>query len=190
MVAFTADLLIRGIGAAAAGKHKEFLKDVMNFIDFLAIFPFYLRLLFDDFVDLRFLRVIRLARILRSLKSARYGSLGAVVVDIVINSVGALFIPVYFMILALVRSAVYNHLSDTASSIFLFIICHSATLVDGFLIYLPTAVGPIHNLLSLFIFFLSAMPAQRRANDDSFSHAMRRRSFFLASCTTSRKLMK
>ena len=97
--------MIRGFGAAAAGKGSEFVGDPMNWIDFLAIFPFYVRQIWSNFVDLRFLRVIRLARILRSLKSARYGSLGAVVVDIVKNSVGALFIPVYFMILALVGSA-------------------------------------------------------------------------------------
>jgi len=101
VVLFTMDLVVRGAGAAAAGKGSDFVGDGMNLIDFLAIFPFYIRLFFD-FFDLRFLRVIRLARILRSLKSAKYGSLGAVVVDIVKNSVGALFIPVYFMILALI----------------------------------------------------------------------------------------
>ena len=117
VVAFSSDLIIRGVGAAAAGKvergpdnpdepdrwhFKDFVGDAMNWIDFMAIFPFYVRLVIPNFVDLRFLRVIRLARILRSLKSARYGSLGAVVVDIVINSVGALFIPVYFMVLSMV----------------------------------------------------------------------------------------
>jgi hypothetical protein len=102
VVLFTADLLVRGLGAAFANKGGAFLNDAMNYIDFLAIFPFYVRLVFEDFFDLRFLRVVRLARILRSLKSARYGSLGSVVVDIVKNSVGALFIPVYFMVLALI----------------------------------------------------------------------------------------
>lgn len=102
VVLFSLDLVIRGLGAAAAGKGSLFIGDGMNWIDFLAIFPFYVRLVWADFFDLRFLRVIRLARILRSLKSAKYGSLGAVVVDIVKNSVGALFIPVYFMILALI----------------------------------------------------------------------------------------
>ena len=102
VIAFSCDLIIRGVGAAFAGKWGEFVNDMMNWIDFLAIFPFYIRLIFPGMFDLRFLRVIRLARILRSLKSAKYGSLGAVVVDIVKNSVGALFIPVYFMVLALI----------------------------------------------------------------------------------------
>jgi hypothetical protein len=102
VVLFTVDMIVRCAGAVAAGKTEAFFGDGMNWIDFLAIFPFYVKLVWADFLDLRFLRVIRLARILRSLKSAKYGSLGAVVVDIVKNSVGALFIPVYFMILALI----------------------------------------------------------------------------------------
>jgi len=113
---FTADLTVRCIGATAAGKAPEFFNDAMNYIDFLAIFPFYVRLVFEDFFDLRFLRVVRLARILRSLKSARYGSLGSVVVDIVKNSVGALFIPVYFMVLALiVFSSIMFYIEQTNS---------------------------------------------------------------------------
>jgi len=114
VVLFSIDMVIRFGGAAAAGKAEAFFGDGMNWIDFLAIFPFYVKLVWTDFFDLRFLRVIRLARILRSLKSAKYGSLGAVVVDIVKNSVGALFIPVYFMILALiVFSSVMFYIEQT-----------------------------------------------------------------------------
>ena len=100
---FTVDLGVRAGGAVAAGRETfdTFIGDAMNWIDFAAIAPFYIRIVVEV-PDLRFFRVIRLARILRSLKSAKYGSLGAVVVDIVKSSVGALFIPIYFMVLALI----------------------------------------------------------------------------------------
>lgn len=115
VILFTIDLVVRMFGAIGAGKANLFFNDAMNYIDFLAIFPFYVRLVMEDFLDLRFLRVVRLARILRSLKSARYGSLGSVVVDIVKNSVGALFIPVYFMILALiVFSSIMFYIEQTS----------------------------------------------------------------------------
>ena len=39
VIAFSCDLTIRGVGAAAAGKGAEFLDDAMNYIDLLAIFP-------------------------------------------------------------------------------------------------------------------------------------------------------
>lgn len=102
VVMFTADLCVRGAGAAVGKVFPQFVGEVMNWIDFMAIAPFYISIFADEFVDLRFLRVIRLVRILRTLKSAKHGSLGAVVADIVKSSLGALFIPVYFMILALV----------------------------------------------------------------------------------------
>lgn len=52
VISFTCDLLIRGIGAVAAGKAPEFVGDAMNWIDFLAIFPFYVRLILPGFFDL------------------------------------------------------------------------------------------------------------------------------------------
>ena len=54
-------------------------------------------------LDLRFVRVIRLARILRALRSERFGNMGSVIADILKHSAAALAIPIYFMMLALVR---------------------------------------------------------------------------------------
>ena len=112
---FTVDLGVRAGGSVAASGGEfgpaedgtpstaaAFINDPMNWIDCFAIAPFYMRLVVEEIPDLRFLRVIRLARILRGLKTAKYGSLGGVVVDIVKSSVGALFIPIYFMCLALI----------------------------------------------------------------------------------------
>ena len=49
------------------------------------------------------MRVIRLARILRALRSERFGNMGSVIADILKHSAAALAIPIYFMMLALVR---------------------------------------------------------------------------------------
>jgi hypothetical protein len=37
----------------------QFVGEVMNWIDFMAIAPFYISIFADEFVDLRFLRVVR-----------------------------------------------------------------------------------------------------------------------------------
>lgn len=94
---FTLDLTIRGAGAFFAGHIGKWLKDPMNWVDFLAISPFFVSLVFPGFVDLRFLRVIRLVRILKSISATR--EMGGVIRGIVSRSIGALFIPLYFMCL-------------------------------------------------------------------------------------------
>jgi len=87
----------------------------LNWVDLLAIAPFYLSLVGIK-GDLRFLRVIRLARLLKHLPSAKHGSLSGVVVDIVNESAGALFIPLYFMVLALiVFSSIMYYIEQTDS---------------------------------------------------------------------------
>jgi hypothetical protein len=97
---FTVDLMTRMVASFAASKHKEFFADVMNWIDFIAIFPFYVKLIDANFVDLRFFRVIRLARVLRSIPSPRYQGVGKVVADIIIAAAAPLFVPIFFMLLA------------------------------------------------------------------------------------------
>lgn len=94
---FTIDLVVRGIGAYFAGRIRTWLGVAMNWIDFVAIAPFYLSLMLPDMLDLRFVRVIRLVRILKTVPATR--QMDGVITDIVSRSVGALFIPVYFMCL-------------------------------------------------------------------------------------------
>jgi hypothetical protein len=67
----------------------------MNWVDFLAISPFYISLAVPGMIDLRFVRVIRLVRILKTVPATR--EMGGVIRDIISRSVGALFIPIYFM---------------------------------------------------------------------------------------------
>lgn len=92
---FTVDFLIRGAGAGMAGHFKKWAKDPMNWVDFLAVSPFYISLAVPGMIDLRFVRVIRLVRILKTVPATR--EMGGVIRDIISRSVGALFIPIYFM---------------------------------------------------------------------------------------------
>jgi hypothetical protein len=121
---FTIDLVVRGVGAIGAGEAVHFMLSFMNWIDLSAIVPFFIRIWLPDFYDLRFLRAIRLTRILNSLPDSKHGSLSQVVVDIVSNALGALFVPIYFMMLALVvLSSIMYYIERTDS-----INCH---LGDG-----------------------------------------------------------
>ena len=120
VVLFSMDWVIRGVGSLMAGYGAAFVGDALNWIDFLSIAPFYVRIFVPDFVDLRFLRILRLTRILRALPSAKHGCLGGVVMEIIQTSVGALFIPLYFMILALiVFSSVMFYVEKTQAQV-----CH------------------------------------------------------------------
>lgn len=85
---FTVDLTVRGVcsalshlpeGPLATSQNSPwstFTKDYMNWIDLLAILPFYINFLVDNAPDLRFLRVVRLARILKIMEAAGYDSVG------------------------------------------------------------------------------------------------------------------
>ena len=76
---------------------------------FSAIVPFYVKLMPGVNEDVatwlgrtRFIRVIRLVRVLRSMPGAKHGNLADIIVNIVVQSKSALFVPVYFMSLAIV----------------------------------------------------------------------------------------
>lgn len=110
VMAFTIDFGVRMVCGVMIGRWAEFRSDFMNVIDIVAIAPFYIQLFIRIsgseyvFVDLRFLRVIRLARILRSLPE-QYAGLGSVVYDIIVGSAQALFLPIFFMSLAMMVCA-------------------------------------------------------------------------------------
>ena len=120
---FTVDFVVR---ALTCPEFKEFRGDLMNWVDFIAIVPFYIELCFTLFGwdaavlgNLRVIRVLRLARVLKILtKSSDAPSLeegdgdddvGAVIGEIVSNSFGALVIPIYFMWLTIIVFASVNY---------------------------------------------------------------------------------
>ena len=142
VVCFTLDLIVRFAGAVAAGSVdysdvdedekgpptyvEIFWGDAMNWIDLIAILPFYITLIpaADGFPDLRFVRVIRLARILKSMPGARHGNLIGLITGIITGSSTALMIPMYFMSLSLiVMAALVYYVEDSASQ--------TCTLLDG-----------------------------------------------------------
>ena len=114
---FTVDLFVRTGAAIAANKTSEFFSDPMNYIDAIAIFPFYIKLVVSGFVDLRFFRVIRLARVLRTIPSPLYQGVGRVVADIVVDSAAPLFVPLFFMMLAMVIMSTLTYYAEAAWSL-------------------------------------------------------------------------
>ena len=109
---FTLDVLVRGgAGFMATEKNEDgeeknkwgdFSGDVMNWIDVLAILPFYVQLAIPNGYDFRFLRVIRLARILKLMEKSGYGNVGGTIYAILSGSATALVVPLYFALLALI----------------------------------------------------------------------------------------
>ena len=63
VAAFSVDFFVRVCAAFYMGHVKKFWKDALNWVDLVAILPFYLEILIGSVVDLRFVRVIRLVRI-------------------------------------------------------------------------------------------------------------------------------
>ena len=71
----------------------------MNYIDLLAVLPFYIKLVYSDMLDLRFFRVVRLARILRAIPSPKVNGAGEVIYDLFREASSPLFAPLFFMCL-------------------------------------------------------------------------------------------
>ena len=97
---FTVDFLVRMVCCYVIGTQDKFWKDKMNWIDVLAVLPFYLSVLpdaiSDNIVDMRFMRVIRLTRILKSM-GPKFAATGGLVADIVVRAAPALVLPLYLM---------------------------------------------------------------------------------------------
>jgi hypothetical protein len=117
VICFSIDFAVRAFGAAYGQVFRLFYTDPMNWVDLLAILPFYLTVLLGATVDLRYVRVIRLARILRALRSAKFGNMGEVIGNIVTDSAAALAIPIYFMMLAMVLMSSLVYYAEEATEV-------------------------------------------------------------------------
>lgn len=106
VICFTIDFLVRLVACGITGELRKFSNDAMNWIDVIAVFPFYLKAIVQMIVpdayvpDLRFVRCIRLARVLRSLPE-KYAAMGSVISEIVSTAAMGLFLPLYFMFLSM-----------------------------------------------------------------------------------------
>jgi hypothetical protein len=120
---FSIDFVVR---ASTCPKFSEFRSDTMNWVDFIAIVPFYIEIFFSIMEwdgkilsKFRVIRVLRLARVLKILAKSSDGpsleegggddDVGAVIGEIVANSFGALVIPIYFMWLTIIVFASVNY---------------------------------------------------------------------------------
>lgn len=143
---FTIDFIVRAI---TCPNFKEFRSDIMNGVDFIAIVPFYIELVFNvleldagALSNLRVIRVLRLARVLKIIAKSNDapsidetdgdGDVGAVIGEIVANSGGALVIPLYFMMLALIVFASLMYYVEKINPVLILHTCsdYNATLKD------------------------------------------------------------
>ena len=71
VIIFTVEYVLRLLCCPSFAK---FVRDPLNWIDFLAILPFYIEISVGGNADLQFLRIMRVIRIARVLKLSRYAS--------------------------------------------------------------------------------------------------------------------
>jgi len=111
---FVIEFGIRLASALYVHKWPMFRDDPMNWVDVIAIVPFYLAQLDVPVADeTRFARLLRLGRLLRVIafmKGMRYNDSAEILSDIVGQSLGAMVIPLFFMLLAMIvyGAAIYN----------------------------------------------------------------------------------
>eukprot|EP01104_Vermistella_antarctica_P001348 TRINITY_DN113_c0_g2_i1.p1 TRINITY_DN113_c0_g2~~TRINITY_DN113_c0_g2_i1.p1 ORF type:complete len:429 (+),score=112.02 TRINITY_DN113_c0_g2_i1:226-1512(+) len=112
---FTIEFLVR---LASTPDYRKFVKGVLNWIDFLAIVPFYIELLFAGGTGgLAVLRVIRLTRVFRVFKIGKYAQGFMVVLTAISRSLDGLFLLVFFLGLGMVLfSSVLWYAEQTRST--------------------------------------------------------------------------
>ena len=93
------------------GRVKEFTKP-STFIDFLAILPFFLEVLFHDHLDLRFLRIFRLARLL---KLTRGSDATATLFKVIKREWPVMSAAAFIMILLIILTASLGYLVEHAA---------------------------------------------------------------------------
>lgn len=99
-----ADPLARLMEKTPFQKFLGFLLDIMNFVDFIAIGPFYLELLMgpSGAGDLGFFRIMRLARVFRIFKMGKYSQGLQLFAQVILLSLPALYILGFFIVLGTV----------------------------------------------------------------------------------------
>jgi hypothetical protein len=102
VAAFTVDFVVRLGGSLYRSQFSTFSSQFLNWVDVVAIAPFYLDMVLGEMMDLRFVRVIRLVRIIRALRSPKFLRMAAVITEILVQAGPALMIPIFFMTLAMV----------------------------------------------------------------------------------------
>ncbi|EGZ26506.1 hypothetical protein PHYSODRAFT_320441 [Phytophthora sojae] len=88
-----------------------FLQDISNWVDFVAVFPFYMEslLAFDNAGSLGAIRIVRLTRVARVLKMSRYSSAIQVFTQAISISIKPLTMLIFLMSIAMIifSSAIY-----------------------------------------------------------------------------------
>ena len=113
---FTLDFLIRGLCCYALGTIQQFINEPYNWVDVMAIAPFFLTFVWPNMPDLRFLRVIRLTRILKSL-GPKMEAVGKLVAQIVRKAGPALGLPIFLMMLSCMCLAGFAFYSEQTTSV-------------------------------------------------------------------------
>ena len=96
---FTIDFSVRAACCWYLGTGTVFWEEIYNWIDIMAIAPFFLTMLWPNMVDLRFMRVIRLTRVLKSM-GKKMERTGGLVAAIVVKAGPALGLPIFLMMLS------------------------------------------------------------------------------------------
>jgi len=95
---FTVDFVIRIITCPNIIK---FCKDPLNWVDLIAILPFYIGLILGSSNQFTFVRVIRAMRVFRILKLGKYTSTTKMLTNAIVSSGGALYMLAFFLLIGL-----------------------------------------------------------------------------------------
>jgi len=99
---FTLEFVLR---VSSTPNYKKFVKNGMNWVDFLAILPFYIEIIAGSAPGLTVIRVIRLTRIFRIFKLGRYSSSFKLILKALGKSVEALVMLMLFIMMGMILSS-------------------------------------------------------------------------------------
>jgi len=95
--------------ALCTPSHFKFWTTVMNYIDLIAILPYYIELAGSSGINLGFLRILRLSRAVRLIKMSKYSQGIRLVTNAMVNSIDALqlFALLLLLVLVVFSSGIY-----------------------------------------------------------------------------------